>query len=73
MVAVLLLASCTTTVTEEEEGVVTTGKEVNIPIMLQEGNNLPKIQFEFKQSKELAACDEVWQKLSPRPKLFYGR
>ena len=23
--------------------------------------------------KELAACDEVWQKLSPRPKLFYGR
>jgi len=23
--------------------------------------------------EELAACDEVWQKLSPRPKLFYGR
>lgn len=22
---------------------------------------------------ELAACDKVWQKLSPRPKLFYGR
>ena len=29
---------------------------------------------EVKLSKEeLAACDEVWQKLSPRPKLFYGR
>ncbi len=23
--------------------------------------------------EELAACDEVWQKLSPRPKLFYGK
>ena len=23
--------------------------------------------------EELAVCDEVWQKLSPRPKLFYGR
>ena len=34
--------------------------------------NLGATEVKLSQ-EELAACDEVWQKLSPRPKLFYGR
>ncbi len=34
--------------------------------------NLAASEAKLSQ-QELAACDEVWQKLSPRPKLFYGR
>jgi len=34
--------------------------------------NLGASELKLSQ-EELAACDEVWQKLSPRPKLFYGR
>ncbi len=34
--------------------------------------NLGASEVKLSQ-EELAACDEVWQKLSPRPKLFYGR
>ncbi len=34
--------------------------------------NLGATEIKLSQ-EELAACDEVWQKLSPRPKLFYGR
>jgi len=30
------------------------GKEVKIPVILQEGNNLPKMQFKPKRSNELA-------------------
>jgi len=34
--------------------------------------NLGASEVKLSQ-EELAACDEVWQQLSPRPKLFYGR
>ncbi len=34
--------------------------------------NLGASEVKLSQ-EELVACDEVWQKLSPRPKLFYGR
>ena len=34
--------------------------------------NLGASEVKLSQ-EELTACDEVWQKLSPRPKLFYGR
>ena len=34
--------------------------------------NLGATEVKLSQ-EELTACDEVWQKLSPRPKLFYGR
>ncbi len=34
--------------------------------------NLGASEMKLSQ-EELAVCDEVWQKLSPRPKLFYGR
>ena len=34
--------------------------------------NLGASELKLSQ-EELAVCDEVWQKLSPRPKLFYGR
>ena len=34
--------------------------------------NLEAVELSLSQ-EELDACDEVWQQLSPRPKLFYGR
>ena len=61
MTLVLLIASCAPKDTgeeeaetlTEEEGTIPAGKEVYIPVILQEGNTLPKMQFESKQSNEL--------------------
>lgn len=40
-------------VTEEEEGIIPTGEEVDTPVVLQEGNSLPKIKFESSKSNDL--------------------
>ena len=40
-------------VEEEEETEPPAGKEVDIPVILQEGNSLPKIQFESNKSNDL--------------------
>ena len=34
--------------------------------------NLGAIEIRLSE-EELAACDEIWQKLSPPPNMFYGR
>ena len=38
----------------------------------QLAENLGAIELNLSP-EELTACDELWQKLSPRPRLFYGR
>jgi len=59
MAIALLLVSCAPTAPgeqeeEEEEGVeVQADREVDIPVILQEGNNLPKTQLQPKRSPEL--------------------
>ena len=38
----------------------------------QLNENLKAVEIRLSED-ELAACDEVWRKLSPPPNMFYGR